>query len=80
MNHMYGWREPFLQTDGCTICTGWKLCGGRFHDQRQDGNGCDSFFAEWMDTLEQYQDNQQKYVWNQSVKCSVLVSEIRELR
>lgn len=60
-----GWRDFFLETDGCAYCQGWRVCLGKFVDVRQSNPGCQQFFTELMDVVEQHQSlrNGNRVIW-----------------
>ena len=44
-----GWRRYFADNHPCAACAGWKVCLGRFADDRPDDGGCARFFAELIE-------------------------------
>lgn len=59
LEHLEGWRAPFLKSEGCAFCLGWRVCLGKFPDGNGQG-GCRPFFTELMDVVEQHQSLEAK--------------------
>lgn len=54
-DRMESWRQHFVAMDACSVCPGWRLCGGTCARFLSHGNGCSDLFTEMMDVVEQYQ-------------------------
>jgi len=58
-----GWRQHFLQDDGCAYCPGWRLCMGRcsdYLDQPPEQSPCQGFFESLFEAVEFAQNRQQE--------------------
>lgn len=52
------WRGFFLANHFCSRCEAWRICGGKFAQNKKTADGCSAFFSEMMTVAKQYQDNQ----------------------
>jgi len=41
-----------LEFDGCSVCQGWRLCGGRFAGERAGEGRCREFFTQILEAIE----------------------------
>ena len=60
LQRLEGWKEIFLQNEGCAYCQGFRVCLGKFRNFQSNGQGCKQFFVELMETAEQFQDLEKK--------------------
>jgi hypothetical protein len=42
------WRHFFIDRHPCAVCAGWRMCRGKFSDDRPENAGCAEFFGEMI--------------------------------
>ena len=47
------WRGAFAEDHFCARCQAWRICRARLCDGKAAPDGCDAFFAEMADVIEQ---------------------------
>ena len=50
--HLNAWRSVFKDFNTCSICAGWRICGGYVQNRVDDNPGCKAFAEEVMGLVE----------------------------
>jgi hypothetical protein len=54
------WQQHFLKDDGCAFCPSWRVCLGKFAEQKERNPGCQKFFADMMEATDDFLSKQHK--------------------
>ena len=68
INNKDKWFEFFLEPTRCASCKGWRICLGKYAKYLDSNPGCDTFFSEFIDSIEKEKTirekrNQQLVLW-----------------
>ncbi len=57
------WRDVFADDHFCARCAAWRICRARLRDGKDAPDGCDAFFLEMADIIEQSRMARRDATW-----------------